>query len=64
MYDHETRLLEILTACEYDRGRLSVADDAEARRLAGRDGIELWHPGARWPSSPSVALSGGKITPA
>ncbi len=62
MHDCEPRLVEILSACDFDRSRLSVADAAEVFNLARSAGIELYRPGVAWPSSPGADLTGGGIT--
>ena len=62
MHDRETRLVQILRTCDYDRSRLSDVDAAEAFALAARASIELWRAGVAWPSSPGADLIGGKVT--
>lgn len=62
MHDRETRLVEILSACNYDRARLSDADCAEVSALAARARIELPRAGVAWPSNPGADLTGGEVT--
>ncbi len=62
MHDREARLVEILNACDFDRSRLSNADNAAVFDLARAAGIELYRPGVAWPSSPGADLIGGEIT--
>ena len=54
MHDRETRLVDLLRSCNFDRSRLSDSDNETVWDLARRASIELHTPGARWPSSPGA----------
>ncbi len=62
MHDREARLVEILNACDFDRSRLTADLYAEVFNLARAAGIELYHAGRIWPSSPGADLTGGGLT--
>ena len=56
------RLAEKLRAVDFDRSRLTDAQHAEVFNLARAAGIELYHTGRIWPSSPGADLAGGVLT--
>ncbi len=62
MHDRDTRLVEILSSCGYNRTHLTDVLRAEVFNLARAAQIELWRPGTAWPSSPGADLTGGVLT--
>ena len=64
MHDRETRLIEILRACNYDTVALSPAEYAEVFRLARACHIELPRPGVPWPNIAGSEVLAGPLTDA